>query len=1166
MKVRQILINQFGHFSDCSLAFPNDGLQVIYGPNEAGKTTLLQFLRGWLFDFPPQTPYDFKAGAKIAGVGTLILSDGRTVELRRRKGIKDKVRVKIDGQETGLDEVGFQRLIGHADRSLFESVFAFGLDQLSRGEVSLKHESLQSALFGGGLGSAASPERILQELERQALELFSPAGKKPAINSLLTELKSLSAQIKASSLRSDDYLKRRREVEVAVARAAELHHSVNQLRHEHARLGKLCRAWPKWTELQQCLLDRAPLTVPASLPLDARAKYANLSGKIQDYEDESGQLANSIASREREMASWKLDPHAVSFQAEVRDCLELKRLFLGAKQDLPIRKVEYASAREQIDRELNKLRPGWTHDDLRSFSVDVATRAEIDRLIEQDRQDKNTQVGLRAKRDQLSAQLRQCRADLESLGEPRDIAAIEAVLSDESTYSADRKVWENRSKEAAKIERQVAKQLKKLTPPLPAGDPAPHELPVLRIDTIRQFEADFAELREQLRGTLKSLQQNETELREVGDKLDELTSRGVVPSLGERDAARQYRDASWLAIRNRLIEGHDDSASSRTDALSLGDAFEQAIRDADAIADRIYSNADAVFRREELGRQLNLLGERIKQERESVREQRQQQSELQERWVAAWNSCGFVPLEPDAMRAWLTDHEVACDLVAKHEDAVAESERLRQSSSAFEQRLRDTCESASGDIPMLLVTAHGAVEDAKECIRRSRELKRDIKRIEPQLHECDADLQMLCGREGAWREAWNSVLGRLRLPADLDTELTRTVIGGLISTRGKLDNLPQEEGRMALMQSCLDEFVAKVRPLCEALAPELVRDPPELAVVKLSEQLDRAAEAQKQFDQSCKQRDVARDQQKLINSRHAKLVSDRTDLFAAAQANSEAEFFAIVASAEKIGRLDAELEQRTHEIDLIRAGEEREEFERLLTELDSHISDGERRDLADRLQSAEGEMSKADGAKAVAKSELEKLDGSGEAAILMDQLSRQRSHLAAEVDRYVPLVFARHLLSEAVRRFERENQPEMIDMVSRLIDQMTAGRYTKFDRTTGSSQGILVRRFDGIERTPDQLSSGTREQLYLAIRLAYVLHYCRQNEPLPIVMDDVLVNFDDDRVRNTLTTLADVAKSVQILFFTCHPHMVALAKEMVPGLQPIDLPSAISNGPAAVSA
>jgi uncharacterized protein YhaN len=184
---------------------------------------------------------------------------------------------------------------------------------------------------------------------------------------------------------------------------------------------------------------------------------------------------------------------------------------------------------------------------------------------------------------------------------------------------------------------------------------------------------------------------------------------------------------------------------------------------------------------------------------------------------------------------------------------------------------------------------------------------------------------------------------------------------------------------------------------------------------------------------------------------------------------------------------------------------------------------------------------------------LAQLDGSSGVAILTEELSRKRSLLEAEVDRYMPLVYARHLLNAAVSRFEKDNQPEMIATVSRLLDQMTGGRYIEFDRSGGGKQNVLIRQADGVERTPDQLSTGTREQLYLAIRLAYVLHYCGNKQPLPIIIDDVLVNFDDARAKQTLAALAGISRSVQVLFFTCHPHMVALAREVLPELQPITL-------------
>jgi uncharacterized protein YhaN len=97
-------------------------------------------------------------------------------------------------------------------------------------------------------------------------------------------------------------------------------------------------------------------------------------------------------------------------------------------------------------------------------------------------------------------------------------------------------------------------------------------------------------------------------------------------------------------------------------------------------------------------------------------------------------------------------------------------------------------------------------------------------------------------------------------------------------------------------------------------------------------------------------------------------------------------------------------------------------------------------------------------------------------------------------------------------------------------------------------------RSDGVEVTPAALSTGTREQLWLAVRLAYVRQYCEAAEPLPLVLDDVLVNFDAARARATLAVLADFATRTQVLLLTCHAHLVELARE-VAGVEPVPIPS-----------
>ena len=98
---------------------------------------------------------------------------------------------------------------------------------------------------------------------------------------------------------------------------------------------------------------------------------------------------------------------------------------------------------------------------------------------------------------------------------------------------------------------------------------------------------------------------------------------------------------------------------------------------------------------------------------------------------------------------------------------------------------------------------------------------------------------------------------------------------------------------------------------------------------------------------------------------------------------------------------------------------------------------------------------------------------------------------------------------------------------------------------------LLIEQKGGDLKEPSSLSTGTREQLYLAIRLAFVMHYCRDSEPLPLVMDDVLVNFDDRRARQTLDVLIERSREVQILFLTCHRHVTELVHEALPGIEPI---------------
>jgi uncharacterized protein YhaN len=149
--------------------------------------------------------------------------------------------------------------------------------------------------------------------------------------------------------------------------------------------------------------------------------------------------------------------------------------------------------------------------------------------------------------------------------------------------------------------------------------------------------------------------------------------------------------------------------------------------------------------------------------------------------------------------------------------------------------------------------------------------------------------------------------------------------------------------------------------------------------------------------------------------------------------------------------------------------------------------------------------------------------------------------LADRVERYTTLRVATALLERAIERYRLENQAPILKRASELFPRLTDDGYTGL-RVGREERGIVAVRSDGSELAPHELSTGTRYQLYLALRLASVERFIAGSEPLPLVLDDVTVHVDDARKSRTFAVLADVAERVQILFFTHHEGDIELAR------------------------
>jgi uncharacterized protein YhaN len=123
-----------------------------------------------------------------------------------------------------------------------------------------------------------------------------------------------------------------------------------------------------------------------------------------------------------------------------------------------------------------------------------------------------------------------------------------------------------------------------------------------------------------------------------------------------------------------------------------------------------------------------------------------------------------------------------------------------------------------------------------------------------------------------------------------------------------------------------------------------------------------------------------------------------------------------------------------------------------------------------------------------------------------------------------------------MENFRREHRDPILARASHYFQKLTCGSFaaveTEFD---DSDQPVLVgSRGAGPKVRVEGLSTGTRDQLFLSLKLAALDHYLESSEPVPFIVDDILIQFDDDRARATLEALAELSNKTQVILFTHH--------------------------------
>jgi hypothetical protein len=167
--------------------------------------------------------------------------------------------------------------------------------------------------------------------------------------------------------------------------------------------------------------------------------------------------------------------------------------------------------------------------------------------------------------------------------------------------------------------------------------------------------------------------------------------------------------------------------------------------------------------------------------------------------------------------------------------------------------------------------------------------------------------------------------------------------------------------------------------------------------------------------------------------------------------------------------------------------------------------------------------------------------------------SQQRVNAEGEMQEaarsWLVLRLAGAMLAEALERHRASRQDPLMERASALFAALTGGAFSGVGHSFGDddAQALHGQRANGEEVAIAGLSEGTRDQLYLALRLAYVEDYAARAEPTPFIADDLFTSFDDARTAHGLRALADVGTRAQCVLFTHHRHVAEIAQAELGG-------------------
>ena len=1119
MRFDQIQIPAFGPFTDFSLTFesrPND-LHLIYGANERGKSSLLRAIDQLLFGIPARSTDNFlHAHQKLRIGATVSEGESQALAFQRKKG---NANTLLDTDGSALKDSDLKAFLGPVDRGFFSSMFGLNTASLREGAgVLIAGEGeLGSALFSASLGNT-DIDAALAKLEEEADGLFKTRATKARLPVAIKAFKESEKALRESTTKVTVWKAHQKALKAA-AEGFDRVDEVQRTAQQRLRaVERLLSALPITSQLAHAREGFESLAYLPELSGDFAQRVNGAREQIREREQTVVVRENQLVGLREQLASVTTQPEILKRAAEVERLHQSLEAHLGRTQALPGVRAECEAKSLQFAQALEKL--GLTAGDLAGLpeiTVDLAEKAEglSEALAEATRKEALAKAAL----PRLTKESASLAEELSGASAPESSAVLKAL--GERTRSAESAIG-RKTEHAAELKKRSRAQ-KTLVMQL--------SLTGVAVDKIAQLAPPSAETIHEEKARLDDL---EKRIGRAQDELSDLDHRiqdeeSTLATLRDQGARYTQED---LANKRRERDEHL-TAALEGEAVSRK-ALPDEVREADEMADSLRSHAEQIALAENHLRSISDLGGK----RELASSVLEKLDAERNQWQATWEKrCLAIPAPvqpPHDLIGWVIDWQELCEVLVRNAEVEDEVEALTQEVEGAHGAMADALEQPDVEFAALVVLLEDRLASLAEAagahqerLKRQDKLKRDLADAE----EIIAEAQAVCeGQQVALAEL------TAHFPGPIDG-LQR--VQGLAS--GVMDLTKQITQEESAIQDMSDRLVA--------VCPEASREDHESEVGRLWSELEGAKAAASQ----------AKVLQENIDDAEAKRSNDKAALESAGSALTDLRNLCGAADMSALEMALSGIERKSEyrkaitkaqsDLASMSGGLPLESFIEQATSQSEDTLQSEKAELERVLPEHQAARDAALEQLSTLKAEDARLQQASDAAAgHQQQAELHLSGMVSDARRFRELQHAIQFLRQQIETYRERTQGPMIESTSAYFAALTDGAFAKVAaQLTDKGQPQLVGvRADGTFVVTAAMSEGTADQLYLALRFAAIELHLATYSAMPLVLDDLLMTFDDERTTALLPILAKLSQKTQILVFTHHQHLRDLFERNLP--------------------